>query len=133
MLSSKMKIKIVEYFDKTTSKLNEIGSSRSNAATSCQSKQPSEDIERMSIESFSCEIGEFLFNVDSSAGKRNEKNYAYRNYAKQRSHFLMSNSLFSSPSLFLSFSFSLFLIHIFSRDHLWFSSDDQKCKSYNLF
>lgn len=68
-----MKIKIVEYFDKTTSKLNEIGSSRSNAATSCQSKQPSEDIEQMSIESFSCKIGEFLFNVDSSARKRDEK------------------------------------------------------------
>jgi len=52
MLSLKMKIKIVEYFDKTTSKLNEIGSSLSNAATSRQSKQPSiEDIERMSIES----------------------------------------------------------------------------------
>jgi len=69
MLSLKMKIKIVKCFDKTTSKLNEIGSSLSNAATSRQSKQPSiEDIERMSIESrISCEIGEFLFDVDSNA------------------------------------------------------------------
>lgn len=59
MLSAKMKIKIVEYFDKTTSKLNEIGSSRSNATTSRQSKQPSKILNE-------CRLNRFPMRLENS-------------------------------------------------------------------